>query len=461
MQLSVSPQLPSDLDRCLTQWFDRYATGDLAGTPVLLAVSGGSDSLALLHAVVTHCRQVGRLVQAITVDHALRPEAVAEASAVSEICRKMGVQHQTRRLSWPSGASVSQAKARRARYAVISTAAREIGAKLILTGHTLDDQMETVFMRLNSGSDMWGLAGMADCAPLPVWPEGEGLWLGRPLLSQRRHRLREFLSLCGLSWIEDPSNELERYERVRTRRLLSSRPGLQHQLLGIVRAASKARQSQCDRLSRWAHENVRWDKGGAAVLPVMPLRELHGDDQVRLLQALLMCVSGAEHQIAASRLSGLNNDPKVRAGRTLGRCEIKQDGNDILVTAEVPTSRELSTDFQEESLIWAGRIKLSGDMRLLREFDWQPWGERPVREALRTAALPPFVIRKSLPVGLLGDGSIAIVPHMERKREIYAEDLGTSRLFRLFRHQTEVFEQETRLGESFSPPSSTMLEGNQ
>ncbi len=116
--------------------------------PVIVAVSGGSDSLALLMLANIWAQQNNVILQAITVDHGLRAEAAVEATFVSSLCTGLNIPHVT--LAW-EGLKPSfgiQEAARQSRYSLMDDFAREIGADVILTGHTLDDQAETVFMRV-------------------------------------------------------------------------------------------------------------------------------------------------------------------------------------------------------------------------------------------------------------------------------------------------------------------------
>jgi tRNA(Ile)-lysidine synthase len=186
-------------------------------TSVVAAVSGGGDSLALLFLLQDHLarHQPDVPLVAITVDHGIRPEAAAEAASVAALCQRFGIRHRTMRWSEAKPASGLQQAAREARYALLARAAEEAGAELVLTGHTLDDQLETVAMRKRRG-DGRGLAGIA-----PATLYGGRLWIARPLLDVRREELRLYLRGKGIEWHEDPSNEDPRYERVRMRALLS------------------------------------------------------------------------------------------------------------------------------------------------------------------------------------------------------------------------------------------------
>jgi tRNA(Ile)-lysidine synthase len=128
--------------------------GDLAGaSALLLAISGGPDSTALLYLAARWRKTSKAKLTAVTVDHGLRKEAKREAVAVAKLAKKLGVPHRTATWAGKKPKSGIQQAARNARYALLVTAAKKNGATHILTAHTLDDQAETVLMRMARGSE--------------------------------------------------------------------------------------------------------------------------------------------------------------------------------------------------------------------------------------------------------------------------------------------------------------------
>src|SRR4051812_14856362 len=155
---------------------------DLKELPALvLAVSGGPDSTALMLLAARWAKSLARgpKLIAVTIDHGLRPEAKEEARAVAKLARKLGIAHRTVRWAGKKPATGLQQAARAARYSLLAKAARKAGASAILTAHTLDDQAETVLIRLTRGSGLTGLAGMRRMGPVPG---SDRLTLVRPLL---------------------------------------------------------------------------------------------------------------------------------------------------------------------------------------------------------------------------------------------------------------------------------------
>ncbi len=170
------------------------------GSRVLAACSGGADSVALVH-LLSHLSPEGKWEVAVGhVNHGLRPAAEEDAAFVADLARRMQLPFFVRRLQG-LGAANLEARARAARYAALAELAREAGAQVVATGHTLDDQAETVLLRLLRGAGVTGLAGI-----LPSRPVAPGIRVVRPLLWCRRQALREFLAHCGERWREDESN---------------------------------------------------------------------------------------------------------------------------------------------------------------------------------------------------------------------------------------------------------------
>jgi len=181
---------------------------------VLIAVSGGPDSTALLVMAARWAAQAGRpRVEAATVDHDLRAGSREEAEAVAALSRRLGLAHHL--LEWRGAKPRSriQERAREARYALLRACARKIGADFLVTAHHADDQAETVLFRLVRGSGIGGLRGMEGLV------EQDGLTLARPLLELRKGELIAFCEANGVGFATDPSNDDPRFARTQMRRL--------------------------------------------------------------------------------------------------------------------------------------------------------------------------------------------------------------------------------------------------
>lgn len=195
---------------------------DLIVTPqsIAIAVSGGGDSLCLLHLCQNWASRAGHNLHVFTVDHGLRCESADEAKWVARQCQKLSLPHHT--LIWKHPRP-SQAAARQARHRLLAKACQGIGSRWLLLGHTLDDVAETIAMRATRGVAPEKQAGPMPVSVSPVWPEGHNLTLLRPLLLQQRDTIRAWLKAKAIEWIDDPSNQDPSYERVRQRQVLKTR----------------------------------------------------------------------------------------------------------------------------------------------------------------------------------------------------------------------------------------------
>lgn len=189
--------------------------------PVLIGLSGGADSRTLLILAARWSRFAGRALHALVCDHGFRPGSAGEAKRAAVMAEAEGVPVRIVRRAGATPKSGLQAAAREWRLTELAREARRIGAETILLGHTRDDRAETVWMRLNAGAGPSSLTAMPPLSPHPVWPEGNGLWIARPLIDQTRAGVRHWLSAQGRDWIEDPSNENADFTRIRVRKTLS------------------------------------------------------------------------------------------------------------------------------------------------------------------------------------------------------------------------------------------------
>jgi tRNA(Ile)-lysidine synthase len=195
---------------------------DLEQIPALvLAVSGGPDSTALmmLAARWRHTLENKPAMIAVTIDHGLRVEAKREAAAAGRLARKLGLAHRTLRWTGTKPKTGLQQAARAARYRLLGEAARKARARHILTAHTLDDQAETVLIRMSRGSGVTGLAAMARISNLPGNKAGQ-ISLVRPLLGVPKSRLIATLKAAQIPFADDPSNRDPRFTRARLRDLM-------------------------------------------------------------------------------------------------------------------------------------------------------------------------------------------------------------------------------------------------
>ncbi|HMO09788.1 MAG TPA: tRNA lysidine(34) synthetase TilS, partial [Paracoccaceae bacterium] len=266
-----------------------------------VAVSGGGDSVALLHLMARACRHWDVPVSAVTVDHRLRTGSRAEADGVAVLCASLGVPHRT--VVWDHGTVPGNLMdaARRARRTLIAAWALEAGVTQVALGHTADDNAETFLMALSRAAGLDGLAGMRS-----GWCE-DGLWWGRPLLQVTRADLRRYLRRHGIGWVEDPTNADTRFERVRARQAMAALTPLGIDAARVARSASHlaiARAALRDILRQSCAAHVQ-EVAGALRIDRSGFDALPHDLQRLLLVAAVEWLSGDARPLRRDRQANL------------------------------------------------------------------------------------------------------------------------------------------------------------
>ena len=364
--MSISPD-------ALAQLF----AAQLPGRPdqaVALAVSGGSDSLAMMVLFADWLRQQGgdgnrHIV--LTVDHRLRAQAAAEARAVAEHAAALGFRHAVLEWRGPKPQTGLQAAARAARYRLMGVYMAAHGLRTLLVAHTRDDQAETLLMRLARGSGLDGLAAMAPATEVRLVEGCDGVRIVRPLLSVSRARLRATLQERGVAWLEDPSNAQPAFERTRWR---AARSELEQLGLSSERLALSARRLQRARAALEAVTDdycaaegslVRTDPLGAFHIDRQRLRRAPEEIAVRLIGR---CITAAGGLHEPAPLAGL--EPilaRVWGGRpgevdgcwTLARARIKASGAAVDIEREPGRlALPVVTVAAGAKLLWDGRFSV-------------------------------------------------------------------------------------------------------
>ncbi|NIZ08952.1 tRNA lysidine(34) synthetase TilS [Pseudooceanicola sp. HF7] len=327
----------------------------LPGPPqkIGLAVSGGGDSLALMHLMAEIAAKEAISLHVVTVDHGLRPAARAEAEEVARQAANLGVPHDI--LTWTDwdGEGNLQDQARRARYALMCNWAEAKGITQIALGHTADDQAETFLMRLSRSAGVDGLSGMSARRRMGA------VTFVRPLLDTHRDCLRHYLRARGVKWIEDPSNEDERFDRVRARQVLKALEPLGISAQGISETTKNlasvrstlAWYSFCEaqKIVEFDHGDILFSRAGFRVLQPEIARRL-------LIQALLW-VSGADYPPRRRAMAMALEAVRSGTGMTLHGCAITLDASRIRVARE---AEAVAGHCVTSGQPWDGRWQLVG-----------------------------------------------------------------------------------------------------
>lgn len=368
----------------------------LAGHPLALCVSGGADSMALMHLVSEWAghdhlkvppsasdnsragivrpyrlpipnwldaagteyahdaeRHVPRVV-VLTVDHGLRPEAKDEAAFVAREAAKLGLAHQTLTADEQPPTSGLQAWARALRHRLIlelldaenwwlferGALDQQAVMRQIVMAHHRDDQAETVLMRLGRGSGLRGLGGMSDVQPVAIAPMPGRTYtitglVRRPFLSLPKSRLVATLETRTATWVEDPSNRDDGFERVRVRKALSILRSVGVDSAGIALSAQRLRAAETSLQrfeAKWRHGLVNWHGGLFCDVLCQDIHERGQASLVRLLSMLLAAYGGASRAAELSQIDRLSEmllgaEGPFR-GCTLGGCRIELESDD-------------------------------------------------------------------------------------------------------------------------------------
>jgi len=315
--------------------------------PLAVAFSGGGDSLAALIASLGWAKACGRPVVALHVDHGLQPQSRAWAAFAADTARRLGADF--RGLAWEGDKPTRglSAAARRARHALIAAAARAVGASVVVFGHTADDLAEAALMRAEGSS----LGALGSWRPSPVWPEGRGVMLFRPLLRTRRAAIRASLRAEGFTWIDDPANQDLAQPRARARAALG--PGCCALSPAAEDAVACALALSAD-IDDWGA--IGLDREALAAAPPASARKVLG--------AALLSTGGRERpprrrsvEAIRSRLSAGDDFVATLAGARLGalgdRVTVSRDAGEAARGGLEPLSLA-----HGRASVWDGRFEL-------------------------------------------------------------------------------------------------------
>jgi tRNA(Ile)-lysidine synthase len=316
-----------DFDLLLSAQYGFLPVGQ---TQVAVAVSGGGDSIALLHLVHRAAPHMGWRVSAVTVDHGLRPEAAGEAAGVARFCETLGIAHTI--LRWDHGVISGNLmdEARKAREALIRDWALAQGILHVAVGHTADDQAETFLMGLGRAAGLDGLSGMGS-----FWRK-DGVNWSRPLLHHSRAELRAYLVRHGISWVDDPTNEDDRFTRIKARKALAALAPLGitvESLETSISHLSVARHALKETLLAAVKSHVKETAGGLtigrAAYTALPM-----DIRRRFLMASIAWLSGDQYAPRTGKQANLLFAMNSNKDTTLNGCRFRCKSDAISINRE-------------------------------------------------------------------------------------------------------------------------------
>ena len=324
-----------------------------------VAVSGGGDSMGLLHMLL----QAGVRVHAATINHNLRDEAAAEAQAVADYCAVHNVPQEVLHWHW-DGQGNLQDQARRGRYGLLADWAVRNGIRDVALGHTADDNIETFLMGLSRGAGLDGLSGMRSAF------ECDGVTFRRPLLHVRRDDLRAMLVKGGISWSDDPSNDDPSYHRINVRQNMSALNAVgisaEQVLMSLGNLQATRRDVNAD-LARGVRGHFQLDQGDLC-FDADWLDTMSPESRRRLLNSALQFVSGKEYPPRGAKLMRVLAD--LRQKSVLHGCILSFDGKWVRVGREfdaVAGANVPSTDVWDSRWSADGAHGKSTEIRALGE----------------------------------------------------------------------------------------------
>jgi tRNA(Ile)-lysidine synthase len=372
--------------------------------PVALALSGGGDSIALLRLAAAWAGERGRPLLALTVDHGLNSLSADWTRFAGASARAVGADW--RALAWDGEKPTTglTAAARAARHRLIAEAARAAGARVVLFAHTADDVAEADLMRAEGST----LGRVREWSPSPVWPEGRGLMLLRPLLEERRETLRAWLTGQGAGWIEDPANADPRFGRSRARRALAGTAPDVERGVGAMDGEGGGAQA---RISATAEETA-W---------------IARDIGARALAAALVCVGGAAAPPRGDRLARLVQ--RLRASEdfsaTLCGARLEAQGETVILMREAGEFVRLPSAPVLAPLVLAPGVEGVWDGRFAFLARAPGWSVVPARGRLSMLSAADRAMISALPVATRGafpvlirdgeTGPLLASPQVERR----------------------------------------------
>ena len=377
--------------------------------PICIALSGGGDSMALLHLAKAWADDAGRLLVALTLDHGLQPDSGAWSRFAANRAERLGVAHHP--LAWlgDKPSTGLPAAARLARHALLAEAARATGARVILMAHTADDLMEAELMRRMGASApsprVW--------SPSPVWPQGRGVFLLRPLLAHRRADLRALLAGLAETWIDDPANDDPRFSRTLARRRLGGRAG------------EPAPPGELTPPPGW--RAIRQGLGGELTAP----REVLAAAPRRLIGALALCAAGTVRPPTSASLGRIAE--RIAGGDFIGSlagARVEGRGDRVLVCREAGEAARgglAPADLPVGESVFDGRFLMSASRPGYRVAALRGRAAQlPPAEQNRLKAIPAPA-RGALPALVAPSGEISC-PILAPNQFVGAAPLGLDRL---------------------------------
>ncbi|MEM1351483.1 MAG: tRNA lysidine(34) synthetase TilS [Pseudomonadota bacterium] len=318
-----------------------------------VAVSGGGDSLALLVLLARFAKRQGLPLFAATVDHGLRQEAAAEARHVGSISAQLHVPHKVLKWDGWDGQGNLQDAARRARYGLLADWARSEGIPMVALGHTIDDQAETVLMRLGRAAGVEGLSA------IPERFDRFDITWQRPLLGESRAALRDFLKSENIPWVDDPSNEDPAFDRIKARQALKVLAPLGITPAALAQTAENMRRARAALDARRAQvlKEIAQITAGAIAIPLARLQAEPDEIQRLALVSCLNWVARNDYSPRRRSVAAARQALVAKGSATLDGCRLLIKDGTLWVFREY---HAVETSKCRSDQLWDGRWQIAG-----------------------------------------------------------------------------------------------------
>lgn len=332
----------------LTNHIDGLRNSDLwleGCSGVLVAVSGGPDSLALAFVAAEICVEKKINIEAIVVDHGLRSEAAGEANQVVDTLKNRGIRSFSLRVTASPPSYGKQAWARKQRMQLLCDYARQT-ASAVLFAHHYDDQAETVAMRLGRSSAVMGLSAIA---AVRVY---QGVLFARPFLGLRKVELTAICNAYKVEYVTDPSNANQEFERARVRAWLQQPKHwlLKKQLVQLSNLSARLSERLADARDEWCSKHIVFTLRLRAEINFLTFSELNRAKQNLILRHCLAVIGGQPYPVSDDRLDRVRVRLATGARSTAGDCIVQGNSKRITIVAEFGRQPE------PELTVQAGRI---------------------------------------------------------------------------------------------------------
>ena len=379
---------------------------------IAVATSGGADSMCLLYLTQLWCNDHNLELTALIVDHKLRTESTAEAQEVANIIQDRSIKAKV--LTWEGKKPEANIHhhARKARYKLLTDYCKREGIEKLLVAHNLQDQAETVLLRIYRGSGIDGIAG------INRYIKFNGIEVIRPLLEVNRQQIEDTLKIAEWPWIEDPSNQNLKFDRVKVRQFIEKLPDKGTWLNRINLLASNARRAK-DYLHQVTAEKlescVEFNEFGYASLNLNEFLKLHEEIGLRVLVVIFKALSGKEFKPRLNNLEHLyyKIQSKGLFTVTLGNLKIKSKKSLIIFYRELYALEEKVALKAGITCVWDHRfqIKLQNSGFFVGGLGQENWLK--IRKSPGDYPLLPFVeIYYTLLAIYDGKGNLVAAPHL-------------------------------------------------